>query len=294
MIGLFALLFGLPLLLMFGMPWLFFKLGLFGAGYLVPAMLACPMFSGCVAWVWRRLYKDVPVVELLPRLLDEDNRSRRVGGEARNAERIRAIGTGLKWQGGPRLMRQVYEAVGRSRLKESWAGIGGWPDSWADGSVEELTGLLRRDAGEPLTQGGFGHLDRIRPIGKEIFQFGGIELMRKVYDRVRGGSVYFSEAVWAGIGGWEASCSAVQAGSLSCDLCGASAGANPRRISSELFRRAVQAGLLPPASMLQLGGALTGASKEQLAATWRAQVVSNATDWVLCESCARDVGRYRI
>jgi hypothetical protein len=198
-IGLYGCLFVVPILLALGLiPWLFFRLDLFEARYLVPAMLACVLVAGGAGWAWKRKYKDVPVAELLPRLVDEADGPAGVAA----TDRVRGIGWGL-WAGeGARWMRQAYDAVGRPKLRELWAGIGGWPDTYADPLVDELVELLERDARDPATQGGFGHRDRIRAIGEALDRFGGIELMKKVYYRVRERGPYFSQDIWHLIGEW--------------------------------------------------------------------------------------------
>jgi hypothetical protein len=78
-----------------------------------------------------------------------------------------------------------------------------------------------------------------------------------------------------------------------CDLCNAPAGANSKRIANSQFRSAVRAGLRPDDSMFMMGAAF-GLSKEQSSAGWVQQVMSDTTDWVLCEDCARRASPYGV
>lgn len=71
-----------------------------------------------------------------------------------------------------------------------------------------------------------------------------------------------------------------------CDLCSASANTNATRYKCADFRRAVKAGLRPPSSIFGMGAAL-GIPKDAAEAGWVQQVMSDTTDWVLCEDCAQ-------
>lgn len=71
-----------------------------------------------------------------------------------------------------------------------------------------------------------------------------------------------------------------------CDLCSASVDTNSTRYKCEDFRRAVKAGLRPPSSIFGLGAAF-GIPKGAAEAGWVQQVMSDTTDWVLCEDCAQ-------
>jgi hypothetical protein len=44
---------------------------------------------------------------------------------------------------------------------------------------------------------------RIRQIGEELNQQGGMKLMRQAYSKVRATGTYFSQDIWDGIGEWE-------------------------------------------------------------------------------------------
>jgi hypothetical protein len=60
----------------------------------------------------------------------------------------------------------------------------------------ELTKLIGGD-------GGFRNKERLREIGEQLNQLGGIELMRVAYGAVRQSTgVYFSQDIWDGIGSW--------------------------------------------------------------------------------------------
>ena len=78
-----------------------------------------------------------------------------------------------------------------------------------------------------------------------------------------------------------------------CDLCNGPAGANSKRYSCSQFRRAVLRGLRPPDTVSMLGAAF-GMSKEETAAGWIQQVMSDSTDWALCETCAKKAAQYKI
>ncbi len=134
-------------------------------------------------------------------LLEKDHAELLAGKPGRRDE-IAFKGTLTNMIGGAKLMRDCYLHMPKDRLKEVWKGIGGWPDSYADPVVDEMVDLLEADEREARTRGGFGHGDRLRELGRELDGFGGIDLMRKAYDRVRQRGVYFSQDIWHMIGEW--------------------------------------------------------------------------------------------
>lgn len=75
-----------------------------------------------------------------------------------------------------------------------------------------------------------------------------------------------------------------------CDLCSGAADKNAVRFSSSYFRRLVEIGLRPEGSMLTLGTVL-GMSKDEAITGWVQQVMSDSTDWLLCQQCAQKAQR---
>lgn len=69
-----------------------------------------------------------------------------------------------------------------------------------------------------------------------------------------------------------------------CDLCSTPIDGGGRRVSPEVFRAAVQAGLRPPEGMLEAFA--FGQSAASALQGWAEMVMTEATDWVLCPVCA--------
>lgn len=73
----------------------------------------------------------------------------------------------------------------------------------------------------------------------------------------------------------------------SCDLCGASLGADAKHYSSTQMRSVVSAGLRPTGGPLDSMAAITGIPVDH--SDWVGQVMSDSTDWAVCPDCAPKV-----
>jgi len=76
-----------------------------------------------------------------------------------------------------------------------------------------------------------------------------------------------------------------------CDLCNDIIGANAKRFSASQMRKAARAGLRPAGGMSSMAS-LFGLSQQESHAGWLQMVMSDTSDWALCNSCASRVKKY--
>jgi len=77
-----------------------------------------------------------------------------------------------------------------------------------------------------------------------------------------------------------------------CDLCNASVESSAKRFTSSEFKSAVNSGLRPPETALQLP-MMFGMSKSDAEQQWIVEtVMPDNTDWLLCSSCASQCNKY--
>jgi hypothetical protein len=76
-----------------------------------------------------------------------------------------------------------------------------------------------------------------------------------------------------------------------CDLCNKQIFGGGKRYSPQQFKSMVKAGLRPPASMRILS-AMLGMPADKEDAMWVTQVMTNNTDWILCDECTPEADRF--
>lgn len=68
-----------------------------------------------------------------------------------------------------------------------------------------------------------------------------------------------------------------------CDLCNVPLGANASQFSPNEMRAAVRAGLRPTGGMIDVMVSISGFSNDE---HWVQRVMTDNTDWAMCDSCA--------